>query len=189
MSVESPTDERAWHQVLQGDEGAFAAVWDRHFSRVVRHLQAAGNSSADAEELAALAFLEAWRRRRHVRFVNESIAPWLILTAQNVHRNAARSRRRYAALLARIPLNDTVPDPAFTFEDQVLHPELMRAIATLNPAETALLVLIALEGVPIKDAAHVIGVKESTARMRLARLRKKLRTHGELQALAEGELQ
>jgi RNA polymerase sigma-70 factor (ECF subfamily) len=67
--VGESSDEAVWRRVIAGDARAFGLIWDRHADRVVRHLLAGGQSHADAEELAATAFLELWRRRSAVRFV------------------------------------------------------------------------------------------------------------------------
>ena len=61
------------------------------------------DSWPDAEDVAASAFLELFRRRDDVRVVNGSVLPWLLVTASNLARNSARARRRYQEFLARLP--------------------------------------------------------------------------------------
>jgi RNA polymerase sigma-70 factor (ECF subfamily) len=58
---------------------------------VFRRLIALGHQPSDAEDLTAVTFLELWRRRTKVRFVEGSALPWLLVTALNVSRNAQRS--------------------------------------------------------------------------------------------------
>ncbi len=54
-------------------------------------------------DLTSATFLEAWRHRVRVRLESGDVRPWLYGVASNLTRNGARSRRRYAAALARIP--------------------------------------------------------------------------------------
>lgn len=180
------SDEQIWRSVLGGDDSAFAAVWDRRFDRLVSHAVRLGSEHADAEELAALSLLEAWRRRHRVRFVDGSLLPWLLVTTSNLHRNSVRARSRYARVLARLPRPESAPDPASVLEGRTIDDALQKALGRLSPDDVALLVLVALEGLAVKDAAQLVGVKESTGRMRLARMRNRLQNDHDVLALMEG---
>ncbi len=111
-SVMDDSDEAVWSRVRAGDSRTFGVIWDRHHARVFRHLMAGGFPRTDAEDLVAVTFLELWRKRRSVRFVEGSLLPWLIVTARNVARNAARSQRRYERFLAALPAPTPIPDHA-----------------------------------------------------------------------------
>lgn len=170
------SDQEIWQQVLDGDSRAFGLVWDRHHERIFRHLSMLGNTSTDAEDLTAVVFLELWRKRSSARFVNDSLLPWLIVTAQNVTRNAARARRRYRDLIAKVPPPTPFPDPAeivaernsprVTFAREVL--------AATRREDRMLAVLTAIEGFTIAEAAIAVGISEPAAKMRLSRLRARL---------------
>jgi len=153
-------------------------IWDRHSDRIFRHLIASGNTPTSAEDLTAVTFLELWRRRRAVRFVDGSLLPWLIVTAQNVSRNAARGTRRYERFLAALPTPSVVPDPADRIADRDdEHLIALRAtIAAAGPADATLLAMTAVEGFTTREAATALGLSESAAKMRLSRLRARLRT-------------
>ena len=177
-----------WHLVLAGDSRRFGIVWDRHHDRVFRHLIASGNTASGAEDLTAAAFLELWRRRGAVRFVDGSLLPWLIVTAQNVSRNAARAKRRYERFLAALPAPSVTPDPADLIADRD-HEHLItlrEAIAAARPDDATLLAMTALEGFTIREAAAALGLTESAAKMRLTRLRRRLKTAVTSQPLSEG---
>lgn len=181
------SDERVWRLVLSGDSRRYGAIWDRHRDRVFRHLIACGNTASSAEDLTAATFLELWRRRGAVRFVDGSLLPWLIVTAQNVSRNAARATRRYERFLAALPAPPIVPDPADAIadrEDENLI-SLRAAIAAARPADATLLAMTALEGLTTREAATALGLSESAAKMRLSRLRARLRTAVTAQPLSE----
>lgn len=182
------SDEMVWRLVLSGDARRYGTIWDRHRDRIFHHLIASGNSSTSAEDLAAATFLELWRRRDAVRFVDGSLLPWLIVTAQNISRNAARARRRYERFLTALPAPPLAPDPAeaIAARDTGHLIALRAAIAGARPADATLLAMTALEGFTIREAALALGLTESAAKMRLNRLRTRLRTAVAAQPLAEG---
>lgn len=188
-----------WRLVLSGDSRRYGTIWDRHRDRIFRHLIASGNTPTSAEDLTAATFLELWRRRRAVRFVDGSLLPWLIVTARNVSRNDARGTRRYERFLAAImadlvtwrqlwlPTPPVVPDPAeppvvpdpadrIADRDDEHLIALRAAIAAARPADATLLAMTALEGFTTREAATALGLSESAAKMRLSRLRARLRT-------------
>jgi RNA polymerase sigma factor (sigma-70 family) len=146
-----------------------------------------GSNPVDADDLAAVTFLELWRRRREVRFVDGSLLPWLIVTAQNVHRNAQRATRRYRAFLANLPSPEPAPDHADVFAefDDPRVVRLRSLLANARRDDARLLAMTSLEGFTIREAATVLGVSESAAKMRLSRLRQRLTTA--LAPISEGE--
>jgi RNA polymerase sigma-70 factor (ECF subfamily) len=165
-------DEAVWQRVLTDDPRAFGILWDRHRDRIFRHLQAIGHLRDDAEDLTAVAFLELWRRRNAVRIVDGSMLPWLFVTARNVSRNAHRTRRRYERFLASLPAPEPVADPALSVGEADV---LRRELAALRPADADLLVMTAIEGFTVHEAAQALGIGDSAAKMRLGRLRSRLR--------------
>lgn len=185
MTTDSDAD--LWQLVLAGDERAYGVIWDRHRDRILGHLVSAGNSVPDAEDLTAAVFLELWRRRDAVRMVNGSVLPWLIVTAQNLIRNARRARARYRRFLASLPPPEHVPDHAEQFASRDDHrtAQLRAAIARSRSTDAALLALTALEGFTVTEAAAAVGLSEPAARMRLSRFRAQLRASIE-PALSEG---
>lgn len=185
-SVKDHTDERVWRAVQRGDDDAFACIWDRHYARVLRHLRRLSRDAPDAEDLAAMTFLEAWRKRHKVRFVDASLLPWLLVTATNLHRNAARARARYAKVLIRVPPPSSPREPTEHFERAQLDPGLRHALSTLNAQDLTLLLLVALEGLPVNEAASVVGLRESAARKRLSRLRARMQADGDVRNIVEG---
>lgn len=188
MSV--PSDRVILQQVSDGDARAFGTVWDRHHQRVFAHLLVSGLSPHDADELTGTAFLELWRKRRTVRYVDDSVLPWLLVTARNVARNAERARRRYRAVLDRLPSPSAVPDPAETVQARN-DPRVKFArdvLQAARPEDQKLVALTAIEGFTIAEAAQALGVKESTARMRLSRLRERLHTEVRTAISIEGSL-
>lgn len=163
-------DDDDWALALAGDGDAFGRIFDRHRDRIRRHSHGLVVSPADAEDVVAVTFLEAWRNRRRVRLVDGSLLPWLLVTATNVSRNVRRSSRRYASALSRLPpptAIDLAPgDGAAT-----------RALRDLSIDDRRVITLCVLYDFTAVEAAHVLGVPVGTVKSRLSRAKQRLATH------------
>lgn len=173
------SEEDEWSRAVAGDADAFADVFDRHHARVYRHAVRLSGSRSDAEDVTAMVFFEAWRRRQRVRVVDGSVIVWLLVTATNVARNQARSRRRHAALLARVRPESAHPDHA----EGVLATEaaesdrmiVQGAFARLSPADQQVLALCVIEELPPAEVALLLRLPAGTVRTRLSRAKVRLR--------------
>lgn len=113
------TDNELWTRVLEGDGPAFAELFVLHRDRVFGHSLRLARTSHEAEDITAMVFLEAWRRRSSVRLVNDSIIGWLMVTTTNVARNRIRSNLRYEQLIRKLPRAETAPDHGDSVADAV----------------------------------------------------------------------
>ena len=169
-SVED-SDEREWARAIAGDGEAFGRVFDRHRDRIRRHARGLAPTPAEAEDVLSVTFLEAWRKRDRVRFVNQSMLPWLLRTATYTCMNLSRSERRYRTALARIPAVEAALDPADVVGDE----EVFHALRRLSFGDQEILTLCILEDLSTDDAARLLGLRPSSVRSRLARARARLR--------------
>lgn len=168
-----------WNAAQEGDGRAFARLFDTHQHRVLRHAAHLVSNPTLAEDIAATAFLELWRRRRDVRIVNGSVLPWLLVTTTNVARNSERALRRYEKALRSMPRDPNYSADVVDLLDDPLSPQQARllrtAMETLSGPDSALLTLTALEGFSVADAARALGMRPDTARVRLHRAKTKAR--------------
>jgi len=175
LSVNNDQDDGPLWARAQHDEGAaFAALFDRHRARVYRRALTLVDKHHDADDVTAAVFYELWRKRRSVTLVADSLLPWLLVTTVNLGRNNRRAAARYRALLARLPRQDEQV-PQKDLEDIELTDRLRASLRGLSLGDAALLVLTSLEDVPVWQAAQSLGLKPSTARVRLHRIRQRLR--------------
>lgn len=176
---DADTDESLWARAVAGDGSAFAAVFDRHADTVHTHCARRAGSWVDAQDLTSLVFLEAWRQRTRVRFVDGSALPWLLVVATNVTRNQTRARRRYARALARVPGDPHAPDIAdeaiADIEAEQVAAEVAACIRRLRTDEQDVVSLCDLGGLGYAEAAAVLGIPVGTVRSRLSRARARLR--------------
>jgi DNA-directed RNA polymerase specialized sigma24 family protein len=91
----SVSDDAEWARVVAGEGDALVRIFDLHRDRVRRHAMGLAPSHSEAEDVVSLTFLEAWRKRGTIRFVDQSILPWLLGTATYTCLNMARSEKRH----------------------------------------------------------------------------------------------
>ncbi len=173
-TIHSVTDDLSesdeWTLALSGQGEAFGRIFDRHMARVRRHSVRLVSRPADAEDVVAITFLEAWRSRARVRIVDGSVLPWLLVTATNVARNLERSTRRYRDVLSRLPVAEITFDPTHTEQTDVT-----LALSNLGLIDQRVIVLCVLEGYSERDAASALGIPVGTVKSRLSRAKARLR--------------
>jgi RNA polymerase sigma factor (sigma-70 family) len=162
-----------WERARADDGEAFGELFDLHRDRVYRRALGLLHERHDAEDITAGAFFELWRKRRSVTPVRGSVLPWLLVVTVNLSRNHRRSTARYQRFLRNAPRSEPVAGP--DAEPIETSDRLVASLARLSTADSALLVLTALEGVPLAQAAEALGLKPATARVRLHRARARLR--------------
>lgn len=165
------TGDRAdWSLSIAGDGHAFGRVFDRHAPRLRRHAIRLVPTPSDADDVVAVTFLEAWRHRDRVRFVDDSLLPWLLVTATNTAHNTTRSSTRHRRFLARFPVDGPAPDPAEHFTDG----DAVAALRRLGLADQRVLTLCVLEGLSEREASAALGVPPGTVKSRLHRAKARL---------------
>lgn len=178
-----------WDRARRDDGHAFGLLFDRHHGRVYRRALGLLGNTHDAEDVAAAAFFELWRKRRTVRPVRGSVLPWLLVTTVNLSRNARRASSRYQRVLRTIPRTDGVASS--DAEAVETRTRLRDSLQRLSPVDGTLFILVALEDLPLAEAAEAVGLSPSTARMRLHRARARIRVdlhdlHPTIQPAVEG---
>ena len=177
-----PSDGELLYRLSRGDEPAYRMLHDRHQMPVFRLSLVLMHTSWDAEEVAATAFFELWRRRDKVRIVDGSVLPWLLATTSFAAKNSLRSRRRYQRLLHRIPHDGDVADHADevarAMDSLKISASVREALRQLNPREASVVVLCIIHELPLAEAAVVQGEPEGTDKS--PKTREKARHRGDL---------
>lgn len=170
-------DETLWREARAGDPAAYERVYDRHRDRVFGQASRLLRSRLEAEDVTALVFLEAWRRRRDVRIVDGSVLPWLLVTTNNVVRNTRRAAARHRRALDRIAALAPVDDRAErAFESVDTAPEradVREALAALRSSDRDVLLLCVVAELPMAAAAAALGLPVGTVKSRLSRAKRR----------------
>lgn len=174
------SDEVLWRRVVNGDGDAFGVLFDRHQGRVWSHALKVLGLPHLAEDVTAVVFYEAWRRRASIRMVNDSILPWLLVTVNNTLRNHARQQRRYRHFLSQLPPPEDAADIADVIaeadESRTESSALREAFVRLKPLDRDVLTLCVVEGLSLREAATALGVADGTVKSRLNRAKTRLGT-------------
>jgi RNA polymerase sigma factor (sigma-70 family) len=176
--TEGVGDVELWDRAIGGDPDGFGVLFERHARGVYNHCFRRTACWADAEELTSAVFVEAWRRRRDLRPINESALPLLLGVANNLLRNHRRSLRRHRAALDRLPDPGPQPDPADDvagrFADELEMSRVLALVERLPRRDQEVLALCAWSELTYQEAATVLGIPVGTVRSRLARARARL---------------
>jgi RNA polymerase sigma-70 factor (ECF subfamily) len=99
-------------RACRGDAAAFAELVQRYWQPIVGRFFRQLGDRQDAEDMAQEVFLRLYRARRRYR-PRAKFSTWLYHVANNVARNAVRTRRRHPCRpMSR--LSSGAPDDAFT---------------------------------------------------------------------------
>ena len=195
---EAPSESETWSRAMDGDADAFGTIFDKHRDRVFGHSLRRVRSPHDAEDVTALVFLETWRRRQDVRVVDGSIIGWLLVTANNVVHNYARTLRRHQAAMAKLPPPEPHPNHADEvlgrINDRVRDDGVRAAFALLSQRDQDVLTLCVLEELTVAQAGKALGIPDGTVKSRLSRAKVRLSnllapTLGALDTTVEGSAQ
>jgi RNA polymerase sigma-70 factor, ECF subfamily len=165
-------------QARRGSADAIEALVRRHWDSAHRAAYLIVHDAQAAEDIAQEAMLAAARsidgfdRRRPFR-------PWLHRIVVNRSLDWLRTRAR------RPEVSVEVAGPALGVADPAsgaLSDDLMRALAELDPADRALIVLRHLLGYRSSELARMFGVPAGTIRTRLARALTRVREQLEAEA-------
>lgn len=169
----APSDGDLLFRLSRGDEPAYRMLHDRHQAPVFRVAVLLTRTTSDAEEVAATAFFELWRRRDAVRLIDGSVLPWLLATTSSAANDGLRPRRRYRRLLHGLPLgegSDHADEVARAMGALGITEDLHRLLLTLRRRDARIAVLCLVHGLAPADAAIVLGIPVSTVAARLSRV-------------------
>jgi RNA polymerase sigma-70 factor (ECF subfamily) len=185
QEVQPETQDRVGEQLrlalLTDLDSGFADVV-RAYERMVYSIALRLSSRAvDAEDLAAEAFLHAYRALRGYdaeRISALRLRPWLLTIVRNAARNAARdaARRPGPPPVVEPPEQHTSePSVEERFEQDDLQRQLGAVLARLPEMQRAAVVLRHVAGLPTTEVAEILGCPDGTAKSHIWRGLQRLR--------------
>lgn len=160
------SDETAWER--------FEALYRSSRDDLYAYVSTLLRDRAAAEDVTALAFERAYRRRRTFDRRRGQERAWLFGIARNAALDELRRRRRLAQLAAEPqdsegPIDDDYGDSALR------RTAVRAALATLSGREREIVALKFHAGMSNAELARVLGISESNAGTLLYRTMEKLR--------------
>jgi RNA polymerase sigma-70 factor, ECF subfamily len=186
MNFESlrPTDDEIVRQVLDGHVNAFESLLKRHSGQVLKIVQR-HVPHEDVEETTQETFVRAYRSLPTFRGKSD-FSQWLsaiaVRTCYDYWRKAYRSREVPISTLTE--KHQEWLETVLSGESEQSHDEeglqteakelLDWALAQLSAEERMVIELVYLEGLSVKEAAHLLGWSVANVKVRSFRSRKKL---------------
>jgi RNA polymerase sigma-70 factor, ECF subfamily len=156
-------------KVMQRDESALAALYDRYAAMLSAVLNRILRDSQAAEELLQDIFLQLWRSTGQFDPSRGSLPAWLITIARN--RAISRLRRRNPAAPGNEEFAEPVVALPLDLENAVAQQEIMErvkgAMAKLPEEQRAALELAYFEGLTHTEIAERTGNPLGTVKTRL----------------------
>jgi RNA polymerase sigma-70 factor (ECF subfamily) len=157
------------------DEARFRLAMNHHADAISRYCLRRLPRS-DANDVVAEVFTVAWRKIGQMPDGAETL-PWLYGVARNEVLKAQRRSGRWGRLRERLGREPRYPDlgPEPVVVRNAESEQLMKALATLKPADQEVLRLRSLEGLTLPETAVVLECSVEAAKKRSSRAMSRLR--------------
>jgi RNA polymerase sigma-70 factor (ECF subfamily) len=164
---------------IGSDPDAFERFYRQHVEAVQRFVARRLDDPYLAADLTADVFVAAIESARSYRRSRGEPVAWLLGIARNVVAGEHRRNAKELRLAARVRGRELVDEEDLVTLHERIDAEsaarsLYQELAQLSEAERAVLELVALDGLPVGDAARVLGIGPVAARVRLHRARRLL---------------
>ena len=177
MSEPLDADADLVRRCLSGDDGGYAALLERHQGRVYSFLRRLTGDAGDAEDLAQVVFLKAFRSLESYD-LGRPFHSWLFAIAHHAALDFLRARKTDLSLdHDEHPIDpvDGADGPERLAEAALDGALVERLIAALPPLYREALLLRHGEGLSVEETAAALGVPEGTVKIRLFRARELMR--------------
>jgi RNA polymerase sigma-70 factor, ECF subfamily len=153
---------------------AFEDLYRETFPRVYAYVASLLRDRSAAEDVTALAFERAYRKRSRFSPRRGSAEAWIFGIARNAALDELRKLKRRARLEAD-PVDVWSPGPEEVAERTFRRDEVRAALASLDPRDRDLVALKFAGGLSNGEIARVLGISETNVGSRLYRAVEKLR--------------
>jgi RNA polymerase sigma-70 factor (ECF subfamily) len=188
----APSDHDLLQRIRRGDEGALAALYDRHAHFVAAiALRVLGDREL-AEEVVQDTFLRSWNYIDSYDPSRGRVVSWLLGIARNRAIDILRSRSHQARRRERNSLSDTIPSDGAEFPDVLALREVMtRALSILPTDQRKIIELAYYGGLSQAEIARQLGLPLGTVKSRtrsgMEKLRVELRPYFPAHVAEEGD--
>lgn len=189
-AAETPeVDERALvERAIKRDRSAFGELYNMHVSRVYRHVYYMVGNPAEAEDLTAQAFLQAWQAIERYQIRGAPFVSWLMRIAHNLGVSHLRSRRPSAELPETLVDRSREASPDEVLQREAEGDRVRKAILQLRDEHRRVIMLRFIEDLEYREVAEIVGKSVPAVRViqhrALNALRKQMQQDDERHATA-----
>ena len=188
--AESPElDERALiKRAVKRDREAFGALYNKHVSRVYRHIYYMVGNPPEAEDLTAQAFLQAWQAIERYQIRGAPFVSWLMRIAHNLGVSHLRSRKPSTELPETLVDRSREGNPDDVLQRQADGDYVREAILRLREEHRRVIILRFVQDLAYREVAEIVGKSVPAVRViqhrALNALRKQMQLDEEQRAAA-----
>lgn len=154
------------------DPGAWRTLFEQEHAAIYAYAYSRLGSSADAEDVAAQVFEQAWRSASTIEDRGTPPRAWLFGVARHVIAEHHRRRFRHPPILELSAFDGKV-DGVSAATDQL---ELARAVAALPRTDAEVITLRFLHGLSLHETAEAMNATVDAVKSRQARALQRLRS-------------
>ncbi len=166
-------------RAIKRDTEAFGKLYDMHISRVYRHVYYMVGSAAEAEDLAAQAFLQAWTAIERYQIRGAPFVSWVMRIAHNLGVSHLRSRKPGAELPEALVDQSREGNPEDVLQRQAEGDRVREAILQLRDEHRRVIILRFVQDLDYREVAEIVGKSVPAVRViqhrALNALRKQMR--------------
>ncbi len=166
-------------RAIQRDTDAFGKLYDMHIARVYRHVYYMVGNAAEAEDLAAQAFLQAWTAIERYQIRGAPFVSWVMRIAHNLGVSHLRSRKPGAELPETLVDQSRDGNPEDVLQRQAEGDRVRRAILQLRDEHRRVIILRFVQDLDYREVAEIVGKSVPAVRViqhrALNALRKQMR--------------
>lgn len=177
-------EERALvDRAIQRDQEAFGALYDMHVSRVYRHVYYMVGNAAEAEDLTAQAFLQAWAAIERYQIRGAPFVSWVMRIAHNLGVSHLRSRKPGTELPEILVDQSREGNPEEVLQRQAEGDRVREAILHLRDEHRRVIILRFVQDLDYREVAEIVGKSVPAVRViqhrALNALREQMRPSGQ----------
>ncbi len=189
--VPQDLDERTLVQrAVARDREAFGLLYDRHVVRVYRHIYYLVGNAAEAEDLTAQAFLQAWEAVHRYQQRGAPFVSWLLRIAHNLGVSYLRSKREGAQLPETLVDHSKQRNPEEVAQQRWEGEQVREAIMRLRHEQRQVIILRFVEDLDYREVAEIVGKSVAAVRViqhrALNALRKQIKQQESKEAASSG---
>ena len=160
MSIEEEVVSRA----IEGDEGAFAQLYEEHFDRIYRYVYLRLGNRTEAEDLTQEVFVKALEAIGSYKWRNLPFTSWLFRIAHNQVIDYCRKDRRWEREYWDDNIAIDAPSPEAIAEREFEAEELRERIKKLSPAQREVISLRFGAELSLAEVAKALGKSTGTVK-------------------------